>query len=85
MNIADAPIFKIEDRRALAQRVFDHLFADPSAVLDFKGGWKKPTPDEIGNWAARQHFARLLYDMQPKTSPLLDNTVPVEGAPLPAE
>lgn len=66
MNILDAPVHKIEDRRALAQRVFDRLLDDPDAQLDFKGAWKKLSPDEQGNWEARQHFANVLFELQPK-------------------
>ena len=53
-NLLERPIFKLEDRRAMCLAVLAALFADKSCRFDFKGEWKKPTPDEEANWEARQ-------------------------------
>ena len=58
-NLLDCPMYHIADRKALLQRVYDALIADPDAVLDFRGGHRY-TAEEIENWQARQSVADIL-------------------------
>jgi len=58
-NLLDCPMYHIADRKAILQRVYESLIADPDAVLDFRGGHRYTT-DEIANWQARQSVADIL-------------------------
>ena len=58
-NLLDHPTFKISDRRAILQRIYDALLNDKDAMLDFKGT-ARYTPDETANWQSRQVIADLL-------------------------
>lgn len=58
-NLLDCSTFKIADRKAILQRVYDALLASPDAMLDFKNQHRY-TPDETANWQARQDIADLL-------------------------
>jgi hypothetical protein len=59
-NLLLCPTFKIEDRRAIVRRVLDALLADPECRYTFgRSEWKQLTPDEEGNWIARQHFTTV--------------------------
>ena len=59
-NLCECPMHRLEDRKALLQRVYDALLADAPAVLSFKGGMHRYTSDELANWHARQTIADLL-------------------------
>jgi hypothetical protein len=65
MNLFNAPMHKIEDRRVLLQRVYDALVQDADARLNFRGNWVKLTTDETANWIAREHFAVALHALPP--------------------
>ena len=58
-NLLTCPMYKIEDRKAIVVRVLDALLAGPDCRYDFKGPWKKLTPDEQANWDARQSLVQI--------------------------
>jgi hypothetical protein len=74
-NLCNRPMFKIEDRKVMVQRVHAALLADPDCRYDFKGLWQY-TPEEFGNWAARQHFLQVSMSYTTAESLVVD--VPLE-------
>ena len=59
MNLLSAPTHKIEDRKAILERVHQALLSDRDARFNFKGEWKKPSTDEDANWEARQMLTQI--------------------------
>lgn len=58
-NLFNAPMHKLEDRKAILARVHDALLNDPDAQFNFKGEWRQPTHEQIGNWESRQAISKL--------------------------
>jgi hypothetical protein len=56
MNLLSAPMYKIEDRVTIIERVLQALLADPNCKYIFRV--KEFTPDEQSNWDARQEMVR---------------------------
>jgi hypothetical protein len=62
-NLANAPTFKLIDRRAILSRVLEALQNDPACRWNFKGPWARLTLDEQANWDARSTIGALLSDI----------------------
>jgi hypothetical protein len=88
-NLLDQSVFKIADRRDMCQRVLDALLADPDCRYTFKP-YRRPTPDEEGNWIARNLMVDAIdsYPVAPAPAPDGVAEVPpehVEPVEQPAE
>jgi hypothetical protein len=58
-NLAEAPTFRISDRKLMLGRIHGQLLLSPDCKYPVRGAWMNLTHDEYGNWEARQHFLRL--------------------------
>jgi len=58
-NLAEAPIHRLEDRRAVLQRILEALQRDPDCRYVFR---EKLNPDEEANWEARNDVQTALRE-----------------------
>ena len=79
-NLLECPRHKLEDRKAILERVYVALVTDPDAVIVFKGETHRWTPEESANWQSRQVVADLLLTFPTNVSPNFGvvRTVPEE-------
>ena len=77
MNILTCPTYKIEDRKAIVERVLLALELDPDCRYSFKGEWKQLTVDQQANWDARQLLSQIKQSFPASTLPVDGSTVPL--------
>lgn len=87
-NLCDCPTFKLDDRRAIAERCLKALLADPDCRNELKGTWRAMTADEEANWESRQFFVAVIAsypvkepDVQPPAEVEPPRTDLVDDAP----
>lgn len=82
-NLLDCPMYRLEDRRTIAKRALAALLDDPDCRYKVAPTWQKLTPDQLGNWEAREHFVHVLRSLPAPALPKIEpaHEEPVDNPP----